>query len=47
VKTEEVKSIRAKRGRSSYLQGKEIGYKEPGCELVKMWITFLIKELNK
>jgi hypothetical protein len=47
MKTEEVKSIKAKRGRSSYLQGKEIGYSEPGCELVKLWIMFLIKELNK
>lgn len=43
-KIKHVKTLKAIRGRSSYLQGKEIGYCEPGCELVKIWMLFLIKE---
>ena len=32
--------LSAKRGRSVYLQGKEVGQKEPGCELVAEWLNF-------
>lgn len=38
--------LSAKRGRSVYLQGKEVGQKEPGCELVVEWLN-LIKEGHK
>ena len=43
-KADEVKLIQAKRGRSSYLKGKEIGLSEPGCELVRIWMSHLISE---
>lgn len=33
--------LKAKRGRSSYLQGKEVGKKEPGCELVAQWVKLV------
>lgn len=39
------KNLKARRGRSSYLQGKEIGHEEPGCVLVSLWIGFIINYL--
>ena len=35
--------LQAKHGRSSYLLGKEIGYPDPGCELVRLWIGFILE----
>jgi triose/dihydroxyacetone kinase / FAD-AMP lyase (cyclizing) len=41
-----VKNMKAKRGRSSYLQGKEVGHDEPGCVLVSLWVGFIINYLS-
>ena len=43
---EEASKLKAKRGRSSYLQGKEVGKKEPGCELVKDWIQLIAEGIS-
>lgn len=43
---EEASKLKAKRGRSSYLQGKEIGKKDPGCELVAEWINLIANEMQ-
>ena len=43
---EEAAKLKAKRGRSCYLQGKEVGKKEPGCELVKDWIELIAAQIN-
>jgi len=40
---EHASGLTAKRGRSVYLQGKEVGQKEPGCELVAEWLN-LVKQ---
>ena len=38
---EAASKLTAKRGRSSYLQGKEVGKKDPGCELVADWLKLI------
>ncbi|KRX08442.1 DhaL domain [Pseudocohnilembus persalinus] len=37
----QISLIPAKKGRSRYLNGKEIGEKDPGCELVATWLNIL------
>lgn len=44
---EHAATLRAKRGRSVYLQGKEVGQKEPGCELVAEWLKALKEGYEK
>ena len=39
---DDVKLLKGKRGRSSYLDGKEIGFDEPGCVLVNMWLDYIL-----
>ena len=39
---DDVKLLKCKRGRSSYLDGKEIGFDEPGCVLVNTWLDYLL-----
>ena len=39
---DDVKLLKCKRGRSSYLNGKEIGFDEPGCVLVNTWLDYLL-----
>ena len=41
---EEIKLLKSKRGRSSYLDGKEIGFDEPGCVLVSIWLDYLLNQ---
>ena len=41
---EKVKHMKSKRGRSSYLDGKEIGLDEPGCVLVDLWMEFILSK---
>ena len=43
---ERVKMLRAKKGRSVLMQGKEVGMPEPGCELIKLWACFIISDFN-
>ena len=43
---EKVKHMKSKRGRSSYLDGKEIGLDEPGCVLVDLWMEFILSKIN-
>ena len=40
-----VRELMSLRGRSSYMNGKEIGKDDPGCVLVSLWMKFLIKKL--
>ena len=40
-----VKSLKCKRGRTSYLDGKEIGLDEPGCVLVSLWLGYIINKI--
>ena len=42
---ETVKNMKSKRGRSSYLEGKEIGLDEPGCVLCDLWLSFIFDKL--
>ncbi len=35
----------AKRGRSSYLKGKEVGKREPGCELFADWVQLVVDKV--
>ena len=42
---EDVKLLKCKRGRSSYLDGKEIGFDEPGCVLVNIWLEYILNKL--
>ncbi len=35
---EAASQLRAKKGRSRYLAGKEIGKRDPGCQLVVEWL---------
>ena len=44
---DDVKKLQSKRGRSSYLDGQEIGFDEPGCVLCDLWMNFIIEELSK
>ena len=44
---EDVKKLQSKRGRSSYLDGQEVGFDEPGCVLCDLWMNFIIEELSK
>ena len=44
---DDVKKLQSKRGRSSYLDGQEVGFDEPGCVLCDLWMSFLIQELSK
>lgn len=37
-----VKSLKAKKGRSRYQDGKEIGLPDPGCELAAIWLTSIL-----
>ena len=39
------KSLKCKRGRTSYLDGKEIGLDEPGCVLVSLWLGYIINKI--
>ena len=39
---EEVKLLKGKRGRSAYLDGKEIGFDEPGCVLANTWLDYIL-----
>jgi len=41
----EVANLKAKKGRSRYLDGREIGKLDPGCELVVAWMEILVKHL--
>lgn len=41
----DIKQLRSKRGRSSYLDGKEVGYDEPGCVLIDLWMEFILSKL--
>ncbi len=43
---ENASQMKAKRGRSTYLQGKEVGKKDPGCELVKDWIELVSETIQ-
>ena len=43
---EDVKKSQSKRGRSSYLDGQEVGFDEPGCVLCDLWMNFIIEELS-
>lgn len=43
--SEKVKSLKASKGRSRYLGGKEVGHPDSGCELIKEVIV-LLKDLN-
>lgn len=42
---EDIKLLKCKRGRSSYLDGKEIGFDEPGCVLVNIWLEYILNKL--
>ena len=44
---DDVKKLQSKRGRSSYLDGQEVGFDEPGCVLCDLWMNFIIEELSK
>ena len=39
---DEVKLLKSKRGRSSYFDGKEIGFDDPGCILVNIWLDYIL-----
>ena len=39
---DDVKLLKCKRGRSAYLDGKEIGFDEPGCVLVNTWLDYIL-----
>ena len=41
---EEIKLLKARRGRSTYLDGKEIGFDELGCVLVSIWLDYLLNK---
>ncbi|CUE66645.1 dihydroxyacetone kinase 1-like protein, putative [Bodo saltans] len=41
-----VKTLRATKGRSRYLGGKEIGEADPGCELVFQWLSLAAASLS-
>ena len=41
---DEVKELKCKKGRSSYLDGKEIGFDEPGCVLVNIWLDYILND---
>ena len=43
---EDIKKLKSKRGRSSYLNGQEVGLDEPGCVLCDFWIKFVIDKLG-
>jgi hypothetical protein len=34
----DAKNLKAVRGRSAYQLGNEVGYEEPGCELICLWL---------
>lgn len=42
---ENVKKLKSNVGRSSYLDGKEIGNDEPGCVLVDLWLNFVLEKI--
>ena len=46
IDSKNAENLKAQRGRSSYLNGKEIGKKEPGCELILLWMKYLIKSMK-
>ena len=39
------KSLKCKRGRTSYLDGKEIGLDEPGYVLISLWLGYIINKI--
>ena len=41
---EQIKSLKGKRERSAYLDGKEIGFDEPGCVLVSIWLDYILNK---
>ena len=43
---EDIKKLKSKRGRSSYLNGQEVGLDEPGCVLCDFWIKFVLDKLG-
>ena len=42
---DDIKKLKCKRGRSSYLDGKEVGLDEPGCVLVSVWLSYIINKI--
>ena len=42
---DDIKKLKCKRGRSSYLDGKEVGLDEPGCVLVSIWLSYIINKI--
>ena len=42
---DDIKELKCKRGRSSYLDGKEVGLDEPGCVLVSIWLSYIINKI--
>jgi dihydroxyacetone kinase len=42
---DDIKKLKCKRGRSSYLDGKEVGLDEPGCVLVSTWLSYIINKI--
>lgn len=41
---EQIKSLKGKRERSAYLDGKEIGFDESGCVLVSIWLDYILNK---
>ena len=41
----DVKQLKSKKGRGVYLDGKEVGFDEPGCVLVNLWLEFILNKL--
>jgi dihydroxyacetone kinase len=42
---ERIKNLKSKRGRSSYMEGKEIGKNDPGSVLVSLWMKFILDKI--
>ncbi len=41
--SEAAAKLKATKGRARYLDGKEVGLKDPGCELVVSWLSLISK----
>ena len=41
---EEIKLLKAKKGRATYYDGKEIGHDDPGCVLVSLWLDYILNK---
>ncbi|KAL4512388.1 hypothetical protein ABPG72_005390 [Tetrahymena utriculariae] len=43
--SQKTSQLKAKKGRSRYLDGREIGKLDPGCEVIVAWLTILVENI--